>query len=319
MATAAPWNGWRATSGLPYIPGLNFAVFADAAGVPGALLWSAYFPWDALAPVAPARVPGTAYWRPYNTFSVNFSYVAPNATNATQLPPLRLTANTTYWLALGGAGNRNDSTAGSGWNFQQSAAAALPAGYAAQTAVVSPGVPCSVGAFPPGANGTLAWSHAAAAGSAVTGGPAFNLCDASSPSACTELQVPRGARVLPTGAAALGTSLAATGINAALSQGGSYGSLNALSLPSSYFVTGCTLLAAPVTAAATGVVTTIQLSVADSNGNKLGQGIILGIFADAGGSPGVPLFLAWVTSSALLPVNLPRSLLSDFDDWRVHK
>jgi hypothetical protein len=267
--------------------------------------------------VSPARVPGTAYWRPYNTFSVNLSYVAPNTT--TQLPPLHLTANTTYWLALGGAGNRNDSTAGSDWSFQQSAAAALPAGYAAQSAVVSPGVACSVGAFPPGANGTLAWSRAVAAGSTVTGGPAFNLCDATSTSACTELQVPRGARVLPTGAAPLGTSLAATGINAAPSQGGPYGALNALSLPASYFVTGCTLLAAPVVATATGIVNTIQLSVADGVGNKLGEGIILGLFADAGGAPGAPLFLGWVTSSALLTVDLPLSLLTDLDDWRVHK
>ena len=280
-STSNPWQDWRQTRGDPYVPGLNFGVYADTAGTPGALLWSAYFAWNDLEPVIPARNPGTAYWRPYNTFYVNLLNLT--STGSPSAMPLSLVAGSTYWLAVGGAGNRNDtdseSTLGNDWTFQQSAPSQLPAGYAAKAAVVSIGSACNTTAFPTLAAGSLVWAPTATAadGSLDTGGPAVSLCNASSPTACTELpSLPT--RLLPPNAIAApaGSILASTGVNVGAT------AANALSLPASYFSSGCSLLAAPVTVLATGTLMAIRLSISGATG-KLRNGAMLGIYADGGG------------------------------------
>ena len=111
---------------------------------------------------------------------------------------------------------------------------------------------------------------------AASRGPAISLCDASSTTACTELQGP-GVRLLPPSAVTspLGTVLASTGVNI-----GPIDS-NALTLPSSYLKTGCALLAAPVSVLATGTLMGLRVGISDSS-TKLANGAMLGIYADNG-------------------------------------
>ena len=292
---SAPWAGWFATAGAPYIPGLLFGVYSNTAGRPGSLLWSARFDWDAIVHVEPVRTAGAAFWRQYSTFRINIS-----AAN----PPLEVVAGTTYWLAIAGSGERADA-AGTDWDFQQSSSLHLPAGLVAHTAVVSPSVACSTSAFP---TGSLSWSSVAASGLA-TGGPAINLCTSASTTSCTALQAFPG-RALPPGAVA-GDSplLISSGINAGSS------STNAVQMPASYSLTGCALLAAPVKVLDSGAVSMIVFSVSGTS-NTPPHGLMLGIYDDNNGMPGNEIWTAFIEPSALTMVDQPKAGLFALDDWR---
>ena len=311
-ASNAPWNDWRQTLGAPYIPGLHFGVFADhvsSVGTPGSLIWSAFFNWSQINPVEPFHSVGSPYWREYNTFFVDLS--APGANFA----PLSLTEGSIYWLAIGGSGNRSDATAGNDWDFQQASKATAPRGYNAQKTIVNLGTACSTNSFPADASGALAWENAAESGSLDSAGPAINLCDANTITSCTELAVPPP-RIIPDNAVSSppGTTLASSGVNAAPNAVDT-----GISLPASYFSTGCSLIATPVRVLATGTLSTIRVSVSKGGTAKLTNGIMLGIHADNAGVPGDALYAGWVSNTAILPVNNPiGSFSTDLDDWNDH-
>lgn len=287
----------------PYPPGLVLSVFGDAAGSPGTLLWSQALPWNALVPIdQPTRTPGAAFWREFNTFSVDLGSLAPS---------LALTLGDIVWVAIAGLGDRGDASSGNNWEFQQADArllALLPGGYVPRYAVLSAGTACSALTFPAAAQGTFTWTAAPHVGVA-TGGLAVSLCTSATSSRCAALQSPP-IRVLANGATpATSAVLVSTGIAPGSNN-------NALTLPATYAASGCKLLATPVLVRTSGQLDTFIFSA--SVAGAAPSGALIGIYKDDNGTPGEAIWAAYADASALKPVDLPRSGDIALDDWRLH-